>query len=129
MARLRRFSEMRGIVCGSRFGGIVQIINGRGPRLPPAPAERHNLAMKRTLLIAGSLTGLVLAIVVAIPLFIDANRFRPLLESELTSALGREVKLGDLKLSILSGSVTAGDLSIADNPAYSRQPFVQAKSL
>jgi AsmA protein len=37
--------------------------------------------------------------------------------------------LGDLKLSILSGSVTANDLSIADDPAYSRTPFVQAKSL
>ena len=52
-----------------------------------------------------------------------------MLESRLTQALGREVKLGDLKLSILSGSVTANDLSIADDPAYSRTPFVQAKSL
>jgi AsmA protein len=65
----------------------------------------------------------------AIPFFIDPNRFRPMLEAKLTQALGREVKLGDLKLSLLSGAVTASDLSIADNPAYSRQPFVQAKSL
>ena len=52
-----------------------------------------------------------------------------MLESRLSQALGREVKLGELKLSILSGSVTANDLSIADDPAYSRTPFVQAKSL
>ena len=52
-----------------------------------------------------------------------------MLESRLSQVLGREVKLGELKLSILSGSVTANDLSIADDPAYSRTPFVQAKSL
>jgi AsmA protein len=57
------------------------------------------------------------------------NRFRPLLEGKLTQVLGREVKLGGLKLSILSRAVTAADLPIADNPAYNKQPFVQAKSL
>ena len=48
---------------------------------------------------------LLIAAVIAIPFVIDANQFRPKLESELTGALGREVKLGSLKLSILSGSV------------------------
>ncbi len=47
----------------------------------------------------------------------------------MSRSLGRDVKLGDLKLSILSGFVTAGDLSIADDPACSHKPFVQAKSL
>src|SRR5215470_16800792 len=85
--------------------------------------------MKRLALIAGAVIVLLLVTVLAIPFFIDPNRFRPMLEAKLTQALGREVKLGDLKLSIFSGAVTASDLSIADNPAYSRQPFVQAKSL
>jgi AsmA protein len=75
--------------------------------------------MKRLLLIIGGLVGLLLVTAIALPFLIDPNRFRPLLEEKLTEALGREVKLGDLKLSILSGSVTASDLSIADNPAYS----------
>jgi len=85
--------------------------------------------MKRLALIAGGIVGLLLVSALALPFLIDPNRFRPLLEEKLTAALGREVKLGDLKLSVLSGSVTAGDLSIADNPAYSKAPFVQAKSL
>src|SRR2546421_8072496 len=85
--------------------------------------------MKRIALIAGSVLGLLLVAALALPFLIDPNRFRPMLEAKLTQALAREVKLGDLKLSILSGAVTAGDLSIADNPAYSREPFVQAKSL
>ena len=85
--------------------------------------------MKRIALIAGALFALLLVSALALPFLIDPNSFRPMLESRLTQALGREVKLGDLKLSILSGSVTANDLSIADDPAYSRTPFVQAKSL
>jgi AsmA protein len=85
--------------------------------------------MKRILLILGAVMVLLVAAVVAAPFLIDPNHFRPLLEEKLTQALGRDVKLGDLKLAILSGSVAANDLSIADDPAYSKQPFVQAKSL
>ncbi len=85
--------------------------------------------MKRIVLIGGAVLVLLLAAVAAVPFLIDPNAFRPMLEARLSQALGREVKLGELKLSILSGSVTANDLSIADDPAYSRTPFVQAKSL
>jgi len=42
----------------------------------------------------------LLVIAVALPFLIDANQFRPRLEATLTQALAREVKLGDLKLSI-----------------------------
>src|SRR5260370_36939203 len=52
-----------------------------------------------------------------------------MLESKLRQGLGGEVKLGDLKFSVLSGGVTASDLSIADHPAFSKSPFVRAKSL
>jgi AsmA protein len=89
--------------------------------------------MKRIVLIAGAGVALgvalLLAASLALPFLIDPNTFRPTLESRLTQALGREVKLGDLKLSLLSGAVTANDLAIADDPAYSRTAFVQAKSL
>ena len=85
--------------------------------------------MKRFALIGGAVIALLLLAALGVPLLIDPNAFRPMLEAELTQALGREVKLGDLKLSILSGSVTANDLAIADDPAYSRTAFVQAKSL
>lgn len=71
----------------------------------------------------------VLLIVVAIPFFIDANQFRPRLEAALTDALGRPVKVGNLTVALWSGGVTAEDLSIADDPVYSRNPFLQAKSL
>jgi len=85
--------------------------------------------MKRLLAIAGAVLALILVALLALPFVIDPNRFRPMLETRLTEALGREVKLGDLKLAILHGSVKGSDLSIADDPAYSRAPFVRAKSL
>lgn len=79
--------------------------------------------------VAGIALVLLVGGLAALPFLIDANQFKPRIEAELTKALGREVKLGDLKLSILSGGVAAGDLSIADDPAFSHDPFVKAKSL
>jgi len=84
--------------------------------------------MKRILKIVAIIVGVLIVIVIAVPFFIDANTFRPTLESELTEALGREVKVGDLSLSLLSGAVTADNISIADDPEFSKSPFVQAKS-
>lgn len=85
--------------------------------------------MKRILRIAGIILAVVLIAIIALPFLINVNSFRPKLETELTSALGREVKVGNLKLSILSGSVSAEDLSIADDSAFSKTPFIRAKSL
>jgi len=85
--------------------------------------------MNRTLKIIGIVVVVLILIVIAIPFFIDANAFRPRLESELTEVLGRQVKVGNLSLSLLSGSVGADDISITDDPAFSKTPFVQAKSL
>jgi len=85
--------------------------------------------MKRGLKIFAIVIVILIVIVVAIPFFIDANVFRPRLESDLTATLGRQVKVGNLSLSLLSGGVKADDISIADDPAFSNSPFVQAKSL
>ena len=75
--------------------------------------------------------GIVLAVVIlaaiALPFFINANQFRPILEERLTAALGREVKIGDLKLSLFSGGASASDVTIADDPAFSKEPFLRAK--
>src|ERR1041384_5166264 len=62
-------------------------------------------------------------------LLVNVDRFRPQLESQLSSALGREVKIGKLTLSAFAGHVTATDLSISDDPAFSRDAFVTAKEI
>ena len=72
---------------------------------------------------------LLLLAVLLVPLFVNANTFKPTLEAQLTQALGRKVTLGNLSLSIFSGSLVADNISIADDPAFSTKPFLQAQSL
>ncbi len=85
--------------------------------------------MNRTLKIVAIVIAILIIVLIAIPLFVNANTFRPKLESELTTALGRQVTVGNLSLSLFSGAVAADNISIADDPAFSNTPFVQAKSL
>src|SRR5215469_12631059 len=72
--------------------------------------------------------GVLIIILLALPLFINANSFRPTIEEKLSAALGRKVQVGDLSFSIFSGSLSASNLSIADDPNFSSTPFLTAKS-
>ena len=84
---------------------------------------------KKGLWILGIIVAVVLLIVVLLPFLFDANRYRPEIEARITKSLGRAVKIGNLKLSLFSGGVTAKDITIADDPAFSREAFITAKSL
>ncbi|HEY6442679.1 MAG TPA: AsmA family protein, partial [Candidatus Acidoferrales bacterium] len=85
--------------------------------------------MKKALIIVGIVIVVLILIVVALPFVVDANRFKPTLETDLTTALGRKVEIGNIGLSILSGGVTVDNVVIADDPAFSNTPFLQAKQL
>jgi AsmA protein len=85
--------------------------------------------MKRALLVIGLLLGLLVIIAVALPLFFDADSFRPRIQTELHSALAREVTIGHISLSLMAGGVSAENITIADDPAFSSKPFLRAKSL
>ncbi len=73
--------------------------------------------------------GLVVMGIAAIHHFVDANTFRPVIEKQLTATLGRDVKLGELRLSVWSGSLVAQELSVAEDPAFGTAPFLTAKEL
>ena len=82
---------------------------------------------RRTLLIIlGSIVALMLLVVISIPLFLNADNFRTRIESALTTSLGRKVTLGKLDLSVLTGNLVAENATLADDPAFSNQPFLQA---
>src|SRR5438874_9628740 len=85
--------------------------------------------MKRALKIIGIVIVVLVVIVLALPFLINVNDFRPRVESELTNALGRKVSIGNLSLSLWSGSLAADDIAIADDPAFGNTPFIRAKSL
>ena len=70
--------------------------------------------------------GVAVVAIAAVRLFVNVNTFKPLIEGQMTTALGRQTKLGELSLSVLSGKVVARDLVIADDPQYSTLPFLTA---
>ena len=84
---------------------------------------------KKPLMIVGGIVVVLFLIILALPLFINANQFKPTLQTQLGSALGRSVGVGDISLSIISGGVTVSDVSIGDDPAFSKSPFLTAKAV
>jgi AsmA protein len=85
--------------------------------------------VKRVAKWVGIFLAVAVVAVISLPFVINVDQFRPTLQSELTSALGREVTLGNLQLKILAGEVTADDLSVAEDPTFGKPAFLRAKSL
>jgi AsmA protein len=85
--------------------------------------------MRKALKIGGIAVAAIVVLLLIVPLFINADSFRPQVQSRLSDALGRQVTIGKLGFSLFSGSVNADDLSIADDPKFSSKPFVTAKSI
>lgn len=71
----------------------------------------------------------LIVILFILPFLIPVNKFRPTIEDKASEALGRKVQLGNLSLSILSGSLGIDSISIADDPKFSNGPFLTAKSV
>jgi AsmA protein len=85
--------------------------------------------MKRALRVTLIVIGILVVLLLIIPFLIPVNRFRPIIEEKASAALGRKVQLGNLSLSLISGSLSAENLSIGDDPKFSSAPFLTAKSL
>jgi AsmA protein len=84
---------------------------------------------KFILIAIGAVIALVLLVAVCVPLFLNADSFRTRIETTLTKSLGRKVTIGKLDLSIWSGGMVATNSTVADDPAFSTQPFIQADSV
>jgi AsmA protein len=79
--------------------------------------------------ILGVVVLLLAAAAVTAPFLIDVDQFRPELESELTTMIGHDVKVGHLQYSLSSGSVTADEIVVADDLGFGPAPFVRAERL
>src|SRR5271155_2776213 len=90
----------------------------------------HMGKMARFALIGvGAVVLLLVLVAVCLPLFLNADSFRARIESTLTKSLGRQVTIGKLELSVWSGGLIATNTAVADDPAFSTQPFIQADSV
>ncbi len=85
--------------------------------------------MNKTLKIVLIVVGVLIVLVLVAPFLIPVNQFRPTIEEKASAALGRKVQLGNISLSLISGSLSAENLSIGDDPKFSSAPFLTAKSL
>ncbi len=104
-------------------------MQGHPVNLPDWRARAQQAMHLRWVKIAAAAAGVLIVLGLVVPLFVNADTFRPMLESQISSALGRKVTLGHLSFSLFTGSLKARDIAIADDPAFSSTPFLQAKSL
>ena len=84
---------------------------------------------KRIWIVLGAIVAVLLVGLLVLEHFLDADTYRGRIEAALSDALGRQVQLGHLSFSIFSGSLTASSPSIADDPAFSNQPFLTAEDI
>lgn len=85
--------------------------------------------MKLALKIVGIVIAVLIVVILVLPFVVNVNDYRPRIESELTNALGRNVTVGNLSLSLWSGSLAADNIAIADDPSFSSSPFIKAQTL
>ena len=85
--------------------------------------------MGKKLRILVIVVAVVVVLLLVAPFLIPVNSFRPTIEAKASEALGRKVEVGDLSLSLITGSLGAKNLSVGDDPKFSSSPFLTAKSL
>jgi AsmA protein len=84
---------------------------------------------RRWVKVAIAVFALVVVVIGLIPFLINADAFRPKVETQLSISLGRNITLGHLSFSLITGSLVADNISVADDPAFAATPFLEAKEL
>jgi AsmA protein len=85
--------------------------------------------VKKLLILVGIAVVVLFLIALILPHLIDVNHFKPEIQTQVSDALGRKVEIGNIELAIFSGGVAIDNLVIADDPAFSPSPFLQAKEV
>src|ERR1700739_3088462 len=83
----------------------------------PIPASTE-VFMSRSLKIVAIVVGVLIVLVLVVPFLIPVNQFRPTIEQKASAALGRKVEVGNLSLSLFTGSLGAANLSIAGEAKF-----------
>jgi AsmA protein len=90
--------------------------------------------MKSTLkwgaIIVGCLAVIIIAALLIIPMFVDVQKYKPILESKVVEATGRSFSVGDdLKLSLFPwAGVSFSDLQLGNPTGFAEKEFVKVKS-
>ena len=85
---------------------------------------------KRIAIAVGVVVALLVVVVIAAALFVDVNRYRGLVQTQLEQQLQRKITLGTMSLGLIPLRFQAADTVIADDPQFGgQQPFLRAGSL
>ncbi len=84
---------------------------------------------RRGWIVLGVVVVLIVIAALVIPHLLNADTYRGRIEATLSQSLGRPVTLGHLQFSLFTGSLVAENASIADDPRYSKDPFLQASTV
>lgn len=84
---------------------------------------------RKLVIISGSIVLALIVLAAVLPFLVDVNRYRPQIEEQLQSALGRKVQIGNVNLALFSGGVNVEKIAIGEDPAFGSDQFVMARSL
>ncbi len=81
-------------------------------------------------IIVGCLAVVIIAALLIIPMFVDVQKYKPVLENKVVEATGRPFSVGnDLKLSLFPwAGVSFSDLQLGNPPGFAEKEFVKVKS-
>ena len=86
--------------------------------------------MRRFAIAAASVVVLLILALLAAAQFINVDRFRPKIQSELEIKLKRKVQIGNIRLGVFPPGVRLNDVEIGESPSIpSQQPFTRAKEV
>ena len=88
-----------------------------------------NKALKWFLIIGGGLCVLIITALIILPMFIDVQKYKPLVEKEVSKATGRTFTIGDeIKLSLFPLAVLSfNDLHLGNPQGFEEKDFVSIK--
>ena len=85
--------------------------------------------MRKFAVVAIVVCVVVVLVLALIPQFLDVNHYRPRIQTELQTRLGRPVTLGEIKASFLPPSLIVKDVVIGEDPHFGAGPFAKAQEL
>src|SRR5210317_490330 len=81
-------------------------------------------------IIVGCLAVVIIAALLIIPMFVDVQKYKPVLENKVVEATGRPFSVGDdLKLSLFPwAGISFSDLQLGNPAGFAEKEFVKVKS-
>jgi len=85
--------------------------------------------MRKVGIVVGIIVAVIVIAVVVVLAVFNPNDYKATIQTKLEQQLGRKVSLGDMSLGILPLRFKVANLSIADDPKFSTEPFIQTQML